>query len=422
MKKYLLFALLILSLASCTSTKVELKKVNLNDTTIKFEKYNFTNFNSAFRTMHPEEALKFAKTESQKKAAKALEYITQNKYENAAETFVEAMIEKDSLEALWEYFPTIYYGTVNYNWEKIEKYKNIRNDVTDSSFAFYKNKPKFNIEFTEDSVVIPIELSSGLPLVKIKINGKYYYFLLDTGCNITLIGNKIAKDNNIAYHNEEGQMKTVDGSTMVHSGFLPELDLEQIKMSNIPVTITKHDDAVEVNYLFITFFQCDGIIGWDLLQNFDFTIDYKNEQLTLRKPVIKNVEQRNLFWYRRPIVKFYSKNNYPLLFLFDTGCDISAINVDMHPDILGTEVNELKKSKKRIHGPHGSVKQQYYKLPYFQCYTISNNNINYLTADNTFLRDTPNSEMRFDGVLGADWLKDKSIRVDMLNGIFEINE
>ena len=95
------------------------------------------------------------------------------------------------------------------------------------------------------------------------------------------------------------------------------------------------------------------------------------------------------------------------------------------PNMLGIDINDLKKKTKRMFSANGSAKKYFYNYENFHCYTISNNEVNYLTANKTLLVDiwkmnlTP---INLDGILGSDWFKNKSVRVDMLNGIFEISE
>jgi len=50
----------------------------------------------------------------------------------------------------------------------------MRTNLTDADFSFYKDKLSLNIDFKCDSVVLPIKISFGVPLVRFFINGKYY--------------------------------------------------------------------------------------------------------------------------------------------------------------------------------------------------------------------------------------------------------
>ena len=214
MNKHLLLLLPLLFLLSCSSTKVELEKHNIANHSVSLMKYTYHDFQSPFMTLEPEITYSFATTESQKLAAKSLNYVTQNRFDDAADTICKALVEKDILEVLWKYFPKFYHSCISYNWNKLEEYVNVRDDIknyfTDSSFAFYKDKPKFNIDFKEDSVVIPIKLKNNVPAIKIKINGKYYTFLIDTGCNQSIIGKNIANKNDVIYDNKEKNISTID--------------------------------------------------------------------------------------------------------------------------------------------------------------------------------------------------------------------
>lgn len=426
MKQYLLFFIALL-LVSCSSPKTKLEKYNLADTNIIINGYRFHDFHSPFSILEPEAAQGFATTETQKLAANALGYVIQGRYKDAADAFCKATMENDSLEVWWKWFPSLYYSNISHNWKSLEEYENIRKGITDSSFAFYKNFPNFNIEFIEDSVMIPIELSKGLPIAKIKINGKYYYFLIDTGFSNTTLGKSLADNTNVVYNsNKEKNIATVGGGLSVYDGFLPEIDLEKIKISNIPINVFTNQDGVSAKFLFITFFHCDGIIGWDLLQNFDFTIDYKNKQLVLRKPIEKNIEQKNLFWYEFPVIKFYaSATGYPLLFHFDSGASRSSFDITK-PFMFGIDTNYLKKTSETRYGAGGnSVKKQYYKYSYFQCFTLAGDMVSYLKSNDVLFEDLlqqHNGSIRIVGILGSDWFKDKAVRVDITNGIFEITE
>ena len=431
MKICILLLSLTLPLASCLTTKVDFRKINLADTSISFQNHTFNDFASAFKTLHPEEAYNLAETDAQKTVAKALGYIMQNRYENAVETFVSAMTEKDSLDMLWRYFPNFYYYTIAYNWEKLEKYESSSKNYQESYFAFYSDKPGFKIEFLEDSVIVPIEFSRGFvrgrTIIKIKINGKFYSFLIDTGCSKTVIGKNIAKQNNIVYENRELTGRSFVGNITLFSSVLSELDLGQIKISNFPIAVINSNDAVRGKFLFITFFKCDGIIGWDLLSKFDFTLDYKNKQLVLRKPIKKDIEQRNLFWYYVPIIKFYS-NDYPILAFFDTGSSLNYFY--QHPTLSKIlEINATnKKRNKKFYAVSDEQlpyrKEKYYKYMNFQCYTIANNEISCFFANEILLGENKWNiyPINIDFLLGSSWFKNKAIRVDMLNGIFEISE
>jgi len=85
------------------------------DTTHIKQKYRYNNYYAPFITLEPDIALSFATTESQKKAAKGLNFVVKNELELAADLFCEAMIEKDTMDLLWRYFPDSYYSQIAYD-------------------------------------------------------------------------------------------------------------------------------------------------------------------------------------------------------------------------------------------------------------------------------------------------------------------
>ena len=115
-------------------------------------------------------------------------------------------------------------------------------------------------------------------------------------------------------------------------------------------------------------------------------------------------------------------NNYPLLFFFDTGSSVTSINT-ASIQRFGIDVNKLKKKSTRYYGVEGSIKKHKYKYNNFECFTISDDVMSYLKVNKTYLTDIWRTNViAIDGILGADWFKDKAIRVDMKNGLFEISE
>ena len=422
MLRFLFFISVFLFFVNCTTTKVDLKKLNLAETNIVFNTPSFQDFKCAFKALQPTEAYNLAETEAQKLAAEGLNYVIQSKYDEAIEKFVEALSKDDKLSDLLLSFIIYYHSIIVHDEEKFVKRSKIIDLLIDSSFVFY-NVPDFPIEFLEDSVAIPIILKKGVPLIQIKFNGKYYSFLIDTGCDKTFISKKLANISDVVYVKGSTPVNTIDGKLNASAGVLPQVDLGKIKISNLPVWITNKNDALNLKFLLITIFKCDGVIGWDLLNKFDFSIDYKNKNLILRKYVKKDIKHKNLFWYRFPIVKFYC-DNYPVTAFLDTGSGLTAFyQKPTLTKILGLDTNILKKKTKRLGGGAGNIiKEHYYKYPKMQLYTIVKNDINYINVEKVFFKNTFTSTtpVNIDVLLGSDLFSDKIIRVDMLNGIFEI--
>jgi hypothetical protein len=245
---------------------------------------------------------------------------------------------KDSLDVVWSAFPKSYYRTI-YQWDKLERLAQIRKDISDSSFVFYKNSPEFEIIFHKNIDTIPIQINHNIPFIQIEINGKLYWFVIDTGCMFTTV--------------------------------------------------------------------------------------YKNEKLILRKPEKKENSNRNLFWFNVPIIQFYAAENaHPMLMFFDSGANITMFYKVAMQNILGINAEKLKTKSMKILTATGKYKSYHKILPKFSFYTICDNDVNLLTVKNGKLTE----DFRFPhnigicGLLGSDYFRNKSVRIDILNGIFEIME
>jgi hypothetical protein len=72
------------------------------------------------------------------------------------------------------------------------------------------------------------------------------------------------------------------------------------------------------------------------------------------------------------------------------------------------------------------VKSQEYIYPDFQCYTLTDNETTFLYSSKILLQEIWRMEQiipnNIDAILGSNWFRNKAIRVDALNGIFEILE
>ncbi len=432
---FLILFIIVFSFCGCSSSrKTTFQKYDLGDTNhfpitdINFSKYilPLNDYQKAYIFANPDRAMFLAETEIHKQAANALKHVKQCELQKAAEIYTEIAKTEDSLDWMWKYFPHFYYQTT-YKWDKLEQAKKNMANATDSIFIPYQNLPEFNIFFNQNADTIPLEIKNGVPCIKLEINGKLYWFIIDTGCMFTSVFKNIAEDLNINIFSDYKRGGVgADGYFTVTAGILNEFKLNNIIFKNLPVSVIM-SNSIDVNFLFINLAKFDGTIGWDLLQQFDFTIDYKNRQLILRKPEKKKNKNKNLFWYNIPIFQCYAKENgCPLLLFFDSGSSYTQFEAKSLKFILGIDTAQLKSKSKKMHGVQTSKKMKYWILPEFSFCTLVDTNVNCLNITNAKVSDLEEfagwSSLIINGVLGSDCFLDKAIRVDILNGIFEIYE
>lgn len=171
------------------------------------------------------------------------------------------------------------------------------------------DRPPLLITLPTDSTIVEFRLKKkGHAVVEVTINDKLHRFLVDTGCERTLISTKLAAElqlpplQNSHVSNSLGQ--TIPSVTYC----LDSLQLGSLSIKNLPV----NDGS-------LWGFDVDGALGWDILRQLCFTFDYKARQLTLRKPVARLVNDKNLLGGSRPFMVFQSDVNQPLILFYDSG-------------------------------------------------------------------------------------------------------
>jgi len=100
MKRILISILFIFALLlfGCGTNNISVRRAS--DTTLSQGFYTYSNYSGPYVSLSPDTALVYASTESQRKAATALQYVVNNELERAADLICDALIEKDTLEWL----------------------------------------------------------------------------------------------------------------------------------------------------------------------------------------------------------------------------------------------------------------------------------------------------------------------------------
>lgn len=116
--------------------------------------------------------------------------------------------------------------------------------------------------------VIPIQLTNNLPLVNVKINGKEYVFLLDTGAP-TVISHKVYQDLDLKRYMRQKVSDSHNISFKQDFVVLPEIYVDSIRFENI--------GAVVMDLQAVEFFchDIDGIIGANQMAKLAWKIDYE---------------------------------------------------------------------------------------------------------------------------------------------------
>jgi hypothetical protein len=162
----------------------------------------------------------------------------------------------------------------------------------------------------------------------------------------------------------------------------------------------------------------DGIIGWDIIRQFDVVLDYRTGTITLRKPEhlgIIGTEFQNLAWVGKPLVQVRTRPGGTFQFTLDTGAQVTLLNgsildkLEMVTTTYGGRVFGIAKTggqTKRIvptltMGVGGKLVRLESVLVYGPAYS---------------------SLINCDGILGSDLAQFGKIRIDATNGLFSLYE
>lgn len=262
----------------------------------------------------------------------------------------------------------------------------------------------------------------GTPAVRVSINGKDYQFWLDTGSSMTVLSSRVATDANVPIVSADIlTIRTFEGTAPVKAAVVRRLEIGAIVFTNTPTIVM---EAALMRLKSASHgvtgqgVRVDGIIGWDIIRQFDVVLDYRTGTITLRKPEplgIIGTEFQNLAWVGKPLVQVRTNPGGTFQFALDTGAQVTLLNgsildkLEMVTTKYGGRVFGIAKTggqTKRIVpkltlGVGGKLVRLESVLVYGPAYS---------------------SLINCDGILGSDLAQFGKIRIDATNGLFSLYE
>lgn len=413
---YWLLVFFSVVLISCFGSKINVYKAELP---IAINTTNpYTDYWSAFYCGMPEFTNPFVSYDEQKQLSFAFNLIKIGKYEDAES--ILWILQKSLNDTIATAGKKLLNSILFYNSKWADCY-NLFNESPSKKqkkivpiYLDYMNLPTEKYEVPERAETVKIEITKGLPILPLVINGRMYRFLIDTGCDITCIRESVAQQLNLKLlgMHSSGVINSIGDHFDIISSVMDSFKIGSTVAYNHPIIITS-DNNLTFEFSNHTFMEFDGIIGWNYLKKLDFTLDYKKESLMIKKPVVRPTAIQNMFWLSTPIIKLYSKDGIEMNFAFDTGDQVSnffelllkkVIIKDIETDLRmaygvgSTKIVEIKRIRKL------SLFLAEYELEF-------NNYESGVEIDQTIIS--------LDGRLGSDLLNYSKIRIDALNNNFE---
>jgi hypothetical protein len=262
----------------------------------------------------------------------------------------------------------------------------------------------------------------GTPAIQVRINGRDYEFWLDTGSSMSVVSSTVAQDANIPFVSADTlRIRTFEGTAPVKAGIIRRLEVGSIAFTNTPTIVM---DAALMRLKSTTEgvtgqgVRVDGIIGWDIIRQFDIVLDYQARTITLRPPEhlgIIGTRFQNLAWVGKPLVQVRTKPGGTFQFTLDTGAQVTLLNgsildrLEMVATTYGGRVFGIGKTG-------GQTKRVVPKL------TMNVGGQSVLLESILVYGPAYSGLINCDGILGSDVAQFGKIRIDATNGLFSLYE
>jgi hypothetical protein len=183
-------------------------------------------------------------------------------------------------------------------------------------------------------VSLPLVITPmGTPAIEVRINGKDYEFWLDTGSSMTVLSSTVASEAGVPFVSADTlTIRTFEGTAPVKAGIVRRLEIGPIAFTNTPTIVM---DAALMRLKSTSEgitgrgVRVDGIIGWDIIRQFDVVLDRRTGTITFKKPEhlgIIGTEFQNLTWVGKPLVQVRTKPGGTFEFTLDTGAQVTLLN------------------------------------------------------------------------------------------------
>ena len=157
---------------------------------------------------------------------------------------------------------------------------NLLKDLTLFKMEVKTMKNETNIEKSNQDVIeIPFTMAGNLIAVKVILNGGYRTFILDSGSPKVILNSKYISERDTTkktISSSEGVSGNISGMDIMK---VEELDFSGIKLNNqdvITLDLSHLEESLETDLY--------GLIGYELIKDYDIIFDYKKLKLTLINP------------------------------------------------------------------------------------------------------------------------------------------
>ena len=277
------------------------------------------------------------------------------------------------------------------------------------------------VTFALEPVSIPLSRTPvGTPTLRVRINGKEFEFWLDTGSSLSVLSSDVAAEAGVLMLGEETMnVGTFAGVAPVRPAVLKRIEIGPIAIANTPLIVM---DAglmrvrSDANGVPMGGMRVDGIIGWDIIRQFDISLNYEKRTITLRRPEAlrtRGTTLQNLTWVGKPLVEMRTAAGGTMHFTLDTGSQTSFVNASI-VERVGLRTNSFSG---HVFGIGGTEGQAVRVVPSMQ---VDVGGQSVLMKGLIVFAPSCSGILNCDGILGSDIAQFGTLRIDATNGIFSI--
>lgn len=299
--------------------------------------------------------------------------------------------------------------------EAIQQIKRANEELSDNSKAFkaiMDDQPEMLVTRPLDDKVFHLNKHwLGMLFLDVRIGQESYRFLMDTGAQVSCIGQHLKQHPHI----KEINARIPVGDAGGYKSDMALCSIEQLSFCDVtvskPLVLVLNPDQLRLALFGMTVFQLDGILGWDILKHLDFEVDLNRNLFFLTN------KENNLF--------NFPPSDFPLVLLTDEqdrllkfGLDIGARKSWVSEHLIETcQLKVIGQKTKTMYGVNGKITSPTKIISSIQL-KLGGHALHFKHIHTGFTGLLNDFEL--DGVLGIDVLKKHKLIVYNHQGVMEL--
>lgn len=276
------------------------------------------------------------------------------------------------------------------------------------------------VEYNKANLIsVPIILAGNIPLVEVFLNGENRLFLLDSGAPFSILNSKYVEGLDKS-KKKLGSLQDVSGNASISNMDIvtvKELEFAGSKIKNqktVILDMSHLEETLETDGIY-------GLIGYDMLKEYDFFLDYSKKTLALINPehiddFIKNNKLKTnsklscKMIGHIPMIEVLIGNKAYQMGI-DTGAETNLIDSSYFNDLEYL----LQNKQKDVLGGAAGIKKEIYTGELKKLIVGKNvyKNLRTSFSDISHLRKRPES---YDGLLGYPFLSSQPVLISYKRG------